>query len=140
MGKRFNPPKAKGGKHIAAPAITVEESPQKQHPAFCFQHLRKSYCLSKCEQEEKIAFIERLHTLSQMTWADIHHAPRKGLGTEIISQDSIKGDGIPSHLTPDVNLIAFRFQGNKPMVGYRIGRIFHVLWLDRDFSLYDHGS
>jgi len=26
------------------------------------------------------------------------------------------------------------------MVGYRQGHIFHVLWLDRDFTLYDHGS
>jgi hypothetical protein len=27
-----------------------------------------------------------------------------------------------------------------PMVGYRVQAIFYILWLDRDFTLYDHGS
>ena len=44
------------------------------------------------------------------------------------------------HLTEDVQrLIAFRFAGNAPMVGYRVQAIFYILWLDRDFTLYDHG-
>jgi len=25
------------------------------------------------------------------------------------------------------------------MVGYRVQAVFYILWLDRDFTLYDHG-
>jgi hypothetical protein len=32
-----------------------------------------------------------------------------------------------------------RRRNNKPMIGCREGRIFHILFLDRDFTLYDHG-
>jgi hypothetical protein len=42
-------------------------------------------------------------------------------------------------VTEEVNLIAFRFDGKKPMVGYRDGVTFYVLFLDRSFTLYDHG-
>ncbi len=46
---------------------------------------------------------------------------------------------MPSVVTEEVNLIAFRFCGKAPVVGFRARRIFHVLWLDRAFKLYDHG-
>lgn len=42
----------------------------------------------------------------------------------------------PACITPDVTLIAFRFWGKAPMVGFRDGRTFHIVWLDVDFSLY----
>jgi hypothetical protein len=42
-------------------------------------------------------------------------------------------------LTRDVTLVALRFSGLKPMVGYQIDEMFRVVWFDRDFSLYDHG-
>jgi hypothetical protein len=61
-----------------------------------------------------------------------------GAGYERISRDAIRS-GIPAHLKEDVNFIAFRFCGKAPMVGYRDENIFHVVWIDRAFSLYDHG-
>ena len=45
---------------------------------------------------------------------------------------------MPPHITGEVNLLAFRFFGRRPMVGYRNRTTFHVLWLDRDFTLYSH--
>ena len=47
---------------------------------------------------------------------------------------------IPPHVSPEVIFLAFRFSGRKAMVGYRQEHIFYVMWLDRDFTLYDHGS
>ena len=73
-----------------------------------------------------------------MTWAQIKTADRMGLGFETIARSSITA-GIPRHITDDVRLLAFRFFGNAPMVGYRDGRVFFVLWLDRSFTLYNHG-
>jgi hypothetical protein len=46
---------------------------------------------------------------------------------------------IPAHVTEDVTLLSFRFHGKAPMVGYRVGRIFHIVWLDHDFAVYSHG-
>lgn len=48
---------------------------------------------------------------------------------------------MPEFITEDkANLLAFRFSGKKPMVGYRIRNIFYVLWFDAAFELYDHGD
>lgn len=74
-----------------------------------------------------------------MTWAEIQRFPRHGNGSEILSRESLGDRSYPVEVTDDVNILAFRFFGKAPMVGYRIGRVFTVLFLDRDFSLYDHG-
>jgi hypothetical protein len=66
-------------------------------------------------------------------------APKHGLGTEQISQNCIKGDSIPKDIVkPDTNLIAFRFDEKKSMVGFRDKETFYILWFDRDFTLYNH--
>ena len=72
-----------------------------------------------------------------MTWNDIINAPRHGLGQEKIAQNAIKAP-LPSHITPDTQLIALRFAGKAPMIGRRDGRIFIIYWLDHNFSLYKH--
>jgi hypothetical protein len=77
--------------------------------------------------------------LSKLTWGDIQCAPRHGLGHEIISRDSLRASNFPAELTHDVRLLAFRFHSKASMVGYRIDRVFAVLFLDRNFTLYDHG-
>ncbi|WP_300674673.1 hypothetical protein [Desulfoluna sp.] len=64
--------------------------------------------------------------------------PRHGMGYEKIATSSLNTE-LPAHLSgQDVNLIAFRFNGKAPMVGYRDKSVFHILWVDRDFTLYDH--
>lgn len=110
-----------------------------KHPVFCFKYLHKKYHLDKCQPKEKIALIERITKLCSMTWDDVKMASKDGFGTEKISQKSIKGAAIPSHITKDEILYALRFDGKKPMVGYKRAFVFHVVYLDRDFTLYDHG-
>ena len=73
-----------------------------------------------------------------LSWAQIRNSPKHGLGTEKISKDAID-EPLPRHLKEDADLLAMRFWTKAPMVGYRDGRIFYVLWLDPNFSLYDHG-
>lgn len=72
-----------------------------------------------------------------MTWIQIRGAHRHGLGTEKIEKSAIKVP-IPTVVTEDVSLLAFRFSGKAPMVGFRERDVFHVLWFDRDYSLYKH--
>jgi len=49
-------------------------------------------------------------------------------------------EAMPKELTEDLPIIAFRFDGKKKVVGCRDGCIFHIIWLDPKFQLYDHGS
>ena len=81
--------------------------------------------------------LDKLRRLSSLSWKDIRQHDRHGLGTETLSRDSIQA-AIPSFVTEDVRLLAFRAYGKVPMVGYRSGRIFHVIWIDREFKLYQH--
>lgn len=120
--------------------ITEPLSTNTLTPVFCFHYLdNQRYGLNNCQIGEKAAFANKLYELCQLTWNQILAAPRDGLGSEKIAQSAITGSSIPSHITRDVDFIAIRFTGRKPMVGYRYDRIFHVIWLDTKFRLYNHG-
>jgi hypothetical protein len=124
------------GKRISAREI-VDLPPEQESPLFSLRYMNKDYSLAKCTKDEKAAFADTLYKLSQLTWSQINACPRHGSGYEKIARSSI-GAPIPSHLKDDVNFIAFRFFGKAPMVGYRDGAVFYVIWLDRDFTLYPH--
>jgi len=121
-------------------ASSPGENPDSLPPIFCLRYLSKEYCLSACEKNEKSLFADAIHRLSQLSWRQLRHAPKDGVGYEKISQTAITGGSIPDVVTPEVRLISFRCFGKAPMVGFKSGRIFHILWLDRKFTLYDHGS
>ncbi|MEG4825378.1 hypothetical protein QUB07_06730 [Microcoleus sp. F8-C5] len=99
--------------------------------------MNKDYSLAQCTKDEKAAFADTLYKLSQLTWSQINASSRHGSGYEKIARSSIRSP-IPSHLKDDVNFIAFRFCGKAPMVGYRDGAVFYVIWLDRNYTLYPH--
>lgn len=127
------------GLKIKAPKAS-ELLPDDEPPIFSLQYLHKDYCISRCTDEEKIAFVDRIHRISQLKWKELRQLDRHKLGYEQIHRTAIRS-GIPSHIMPDVkHFIAFRFHGKAPMVGYRDERIFYIFWIDRGFTLYDHGS
>lgn len=113
------------------------DSPDNNPPVFSLRYLQKGYCLNCCQKDEKAALADKLFTLSKLSWSEIKGLPRHGLGFEKIKSSSIKAT-IPAHITDDVDLIAFRFCGLSPMVGYRNESTFFIVWLDRSFTLYDH--
>ncbi len=110
---------------------------EKLCPIFSFEYMQKGYSIDDCEKTEKVALVNQLYKLSKMSWESIAQAQRHGLGWEKIERNSFNKP-IPSLITPDVRLIAFRFFGEAPMVGFRRDRIFHIVWLDRNFTLYKH--
>jgi hypothetical protein len=140
MGKGCfkRPTPVKGLRFTAPPPAGT--STDGQTPTFCLHHLGSPYCVTDCDRDDKAAFAETLRKLSHLTWGQIKQAPRHGLGCEKIPRNLI-GGSIPAVVTEDVeSFLAFRFSGKKPMVGYRQGAMFHILWLDHDFSLYPHGG
>ena len=128
------------GTRIVSHDAPSDGSTNNDRPIFSLEYLRGRYCLSQCTSEEKAAFADAIHRRSQMTWGEIQRAPRHGLGSEIIARESLRVQDFPADCTEDIPILAIRFQGTKPMVGYRRGRLFVVLHLDRDYSLYDHGG
>ena len=106
-------------------------------PVFCLAQMRPGYSVSDCDQEHRAAFAVAIYERAKMTWLDLTLAPRHGLGIEKIARSSFRV-AIPPEITPDVQFISLRFHGTAPMVGYRNGRTFHIVWLDPDFSVYQH--
>ena len=105
------------------------------HLIFSFKHLQSNYCVSKCTTDEKAAFSDQLRILGSKTWRELKQAPKHGIGFEKISHLKV---AIPKSIENEI-FIAFRFDGKKPMVGYRCKQIFNIVYLDRNFTLYDHG-
>ena len=97
------------------------------------------YCLDSCDLKQRAHFAYALFKRSKLVWQELLQAGRHGLGYEIISKDSINRP-IPSVITADTDIIAFRCIGLAPMVGFREQTIFHIVWIDKDRTLYDHGS
>ncbi|WP_199284479.1 hypothetical protein [Halomonas sp. A40-4] len=136
MAKLKNRPKKTGNDVAERPK--EKRSVDTLTPWFCFAKLRPSHCISECTKDERAALAETLRLLSSMTWADLRQAPRHGRGYEKIARHSFRAH-IPDAITEDVDLLSFRFCGKAPIVGYRMDRVFHVVWVDRAFNVYNHG-
>lgn len=140
MGKnpKYKNPTYSTGNIVSLPSEDEVVKNDIDYPIFCLKHLHSKHSLDSCTKEEKVALISKMALLSQLTWDEIQLAPKHGLGTEKISRSSIKSS-VPSFITKDVtHLFAFRFKGKAPFVGHRSGSVFHIVYIDRDFSLYSH--
>lgn len=105
---------------------------------FSLEHIQSSHCLSNCERDEKAAFADALFKRRTLTWQELYQTQRHGLGSEKIHRNAIKAP-IPSCVTADVeDFLALRFNSKAPMVGFRSQNIYYILWIDRDFTLYNH--
>ncbi len=136
MAKKIKPRKPDTGKR-SKPHLTSDTNPKTEYLTISLRYLDKDYCLTKCDKDERAAFADSVRILTQKKWVELLSLNRHGQGYEKISQEQIKAK-IPFQLTPDTNIIAFRFHKKKPMVGYRDGDIFYIIWFDRDFTLYRH--
>jgi hypothetical protein len=119
----------------------LQEKPysfESKYPVFCFRHLHKDYHIDQCNEKEKKQFMDQIIQISSTSWEKIQLAPKHGIGSEKINIKAIKST-IPTTFTIDVeHLLAFRFDGMKSFVGYRERFIFHIFFIDRDFTLYSH--
>lgn len=72
--------------------------------------------------------------LCSITWNEAKSSPRHGLGTEKIKSIN---EPIPPECK-EQQMLAFRYNGKKPMIGFKRNSVFEVLYLDTDFTLYSH--
>ncbi|MBI3441573.1 MAG: hypothetical protein HY052_07215 [Proteobacteria bacterium] len=137
-------PKFKNNKRSSSPFKSDQRkdtggSTEHQCPHFSFEQMQRNtgYSVECCQKDDRAALASKLYELSQITWATIRGSGRHGVGCEKIERPSIKAP-LPLSLTEDVSILALRFNGKAPMLGYREGRIFHVLLLDWNFKAYSH--
>ncbi len=116
-----------------------KRSSNSEHPAFCFNKLNHLHNLDKCEKLDQIAFAKKIVSLGSMTWAEIQSSNRHGVGHEKINQNSIQ-PSLPEDTPNDRNFLAFRLGGgkHKVIIGYRIGKLFYVVWIDTKGKIYRH--
>ena len=115
------------------------ENTEKQAPVFSLEYMVNGYCVESCQEDERAHFAMALFKRRNLTWQDLRSTQHHGLGSEKIARSSIKV-ALPPMVTEDVDIIAFRCIGKAPMVGFRSGRTFNILWIDKNFKVYDHGS
>lgn len=110
------------------------------YPLFSFKHLQHT-SFPNCKDLSFFPnFMQRLNKLSQLGWREINKSQRHGFGMEKIDQNNINPQ-LPAIITPEVQLCAFRAVGNNlPFVGFREGKIFHILYIETNFGdIYNHG-
>lgn len=110
-------------------------------PIFSFEKMREGSgnSVAGCQQDDQASLLKKIFALRNMAWRDIRSASRKGIGTEKIKKSSIKKP-IPNSVTDDHDFfLAMSYQGHKRIIGYKFQQIFYILWIDHDFSVYDHG-
>lgn len=124
-------------KAIAPDPINPDDLP----PAFSFEKMQdgSGHSFQCCEDDDRLHLAKRIYMLSRMPWKQIRGAPSSGLGSEEMPRHRIK-PAIPSSVTEDVSsFTCLHYVGKKRFVGYRVGQIFYVLWVDHSFAVYDHG-
>jgi hypothetical protein len=116
--------------------------------SFSFRHVcTKAFCVKKCCYEQIKAYSDKLRQLSELEWDVIESSPRETNGYEKINTSQIKAS-LPQAFRNKSEVMVFRFGGGGGVGSKTSGRIvgikekecFFVLFVDRDFTLYDHGS
>ena len=111
---------------------------QIKYPVFCLHYLDVKYCLTKCNQEERASFANTIRILSNFSWNEIISNRIEGY-EKILNKRSINKGNLPNSIPDDASIISFHFHGKKPMLGFRRECVFHIIWFDPRFELYDHG-
>lgn len=119
----------------------VQEPPNYDNrpPLFSLEKVQSGkYGFKSLDTKNKAMFAEAMFRRRSLPWSHLQKQHRHKLGTEKISKFSITA-AIPSSISEDLNgFLAFRYNGKRPMVGYREKNVFFVLWFDHDFTLYPH--
>lgn len=129
--RRISPPPPKQGQHVLAP-----ESGDEATPCWCFKHLQKGYSVEDLDRDQKAALIDSLSKRSHRTWSEIKTESRTKLGSEKIAEGSIRG-GLPM-LVRGQTILCFRMGDSGRFLGVRNAQVFHLVWIDCTFSLYEH--
>jgi hypothetical protein len=100
---------------------------------FCLAHIQKGHCVRCLTDKQRADLALSIQQRCEMSWNQIILTPKHGLGTENMPANQIKPK-IPECFGDREQFIVLRYSGNLPMVGVRIGDVFHVLWIEKHFG------
>lgn len=112
-----------------------------------FEYLKNSR--SGSEKEIYASLLSSLESYSKRTWRDLKLiGKRQSGGYETIPYGDMKpsiANKLPAdkNISQDTKLFVFRFGHDYRIIGYKSNRCraaMHILGVDFDYSLYDHGS
>jgi hypothetical protein len=122
---------------------------KESRPLFSFRYISQSaFCPKKCSHEQLKSYADKLRILSDLEWSKIDSSPRELNGYELIPVKSLNGGAsLPEIFAKHDSVCVFRFGGgggvasktSGRIAGIRQGEKFYVLFIDRNFALYDHG-
>lgn len=107
---------------------------QDEPPKFSLRYIQSDYCITKCEQDDQLQFIQAMLKRKDTPWKTLVTLPHEKLGCEVIRVLNIQAP----ECAEGKSIISFRFSGKKAMVGFRERDVFYILWFDRNFSVYAH--
>ena len=132
--------KQQNTKKLSLKSAKDEYSPDDNPPRFSLKYLTKdkNFGWESLEKDAKNKLADRIYRLSQHAWSDLRCMDRHALGYEIIDKNALKLS-IPTQITDNHNIIAFRFDGLSAMIGYRsVWGTFYIIAFDTKFQAYDH--
>lgn len=86
---------------------------------------------------QRSEFLIKWAKRSAFTWKDLTTHKKHGLGFEMLPKKQIK-PSVPESLEQEKYMV-FRHEGNLPFVGFKVGNVFNVLWIEVEYGkVYDH--
>lgn len=109
--------------------------------AFSFRDLHKDYGFetAQCDHQTRLDLLSKLRVISCRSWNDLEKVGKKS-GFESLPINALKKP-IPKDISlKGVNkLHVLRFNGQDArLIGYRLGRIFYIIFVDTKLEVYDH--
>lgn len=115
---------------------------QHKHPIFCFKYLDKKWGLENCDKAFRSSFIEKIIKYSSFSWYQLQIKDRHKGGCETLDPSTSKLKcKLPGEIYDGKSKIySFRASGLNPFVGIKQDNILHVIGIDHNMKMYDHGS
>ncbi|MBA4549241.1 hypothetical protein H1R82_10585 [Thermoactinomyces intermedius] len=137
MGKKKIKPKRR--KKIAGKSVLIPQPEQGStdgdSPVFSFKYCdNNKFVLWDLSKPELMRLMDFFKQAERLTWGEIIKQRKRGLRYDSRSTNEIKYK-LPDDLSEDLTLIHLAMSGRGRVWGFRDGRIFHVIWFDKDHKV-----
>ena len=136
-GKSLKKPKSKSSKRFKVGEDAEKKDYNSMPPIFSLKYMQYGggCCISNCEIKDRSVILDKMLMLSQIAWKQIVSQPKTGNGCESIPQFRFNKP-IPRVVTPEVNILVFRYSEAGRIAGFRVKDVYHIIMVGDD--LYSH--
>jgi hypothetical protein len=122
-----------------SPSVSQRPSTNDEHPKFCLAFVNPEFDVKCLPTDQRADFASTLQVKGSLTWNQIAKAGRHKQGCEYLLAERFPIP--PPQFADREKFMVFRYSGLRPMAGARVGDVFYILWIEREFGeLYDHGG